>query len=282
MDKARVIFNEVIADWIGSPPPVYHKLNQAMQDSDASFEDFSDIISADPSLAARLLRIANSPFYGQDSKVETIVHAVGIVGIGHLTELALATIMVNQFKGIDKDLVNMQSFWMHSIGCGLAARTIAKNVGERHVEPYYTASMLHDIGSLIIYKEIPDKAREILTRCKSEGLSLSTVEEEVLGFTHAEVGAIVFTKWGLPGSLVAAVQYHHKPSEAKDHPLFPAIVHLADIIAYEMDLGTGGEPTIPMLDPAAIQRTGLTRAFLTDIQGQVRDQVDEAVSLFFD
>jgi HD-like signal output (HDOD) protein len=282
MDKARVIFNEVIADWIGSPPPVYHKLNQAMQDSDASFEDFSDIISADPSLAARLLRIANSPFYGQDSKVETIVHAVGIVGIGHLTELALATIMVNQFKGIDKDLVNMQSFWMHSIGCGLAARTIAKNVGERHVEPYYTASMLHDIGSLIIYKEIPDKAREILTRCKSEGLSLSTVEEEVLGFTHAEVGAIVFTKWGLPGSLVAAVQYHHNPSEAKDHPLFPAIVHLADIIAYEMDLGTGGEPTIPMLDPAAIQRTGLTRAFLTDIQGQVRDQVDEAVSLFFD
>ena len=282
MDKARVIFNEVIADWIGSPPPVYHKLNQAMQDSDASFEDFSDIISADPSLAARLLRIANSPFYGQDSKVETIVHAVGIVGIGHLTELALATIMVNQFKGIDKDLVNMQSFWMHSIGCGLAARTIAKNAGERHVEPYYTASMLHDIGSLILYKEIPDKAREILTRCKSEGLSLSTVEEEVLGFTHAEVGAIVFTKWGLPGSLVAAVQYHHNPSEAKDHPLFPAIVHLADIIAYEMDLGTGGEPTIPVLDPAAIQRTGLTRAFLTDIQGQVRDQVDEAVSLFFD
>ena len=190
--------------------------------------------------------------------------------------------MVNQFKGIDKELVNMQSFWMHSVGCGLAARAIAKNMGERQVEPYYTASMLHDIGSLILYKESPDKSREILTRCKSEGLSLSSVEQEVLGFTHAEVGAVVFTKWGLPRSLIAAVQYHHRPSKAKDHPLFPAVVHLADIIAYEMELGTGGEPTIPELDPAAIQRTGLTRAFLTEIQGYVREQVDEAVSLFFD
>jgi len=282
MDKTKTVFNEVVADWIGSPPPVYHKLHQAMQDSDASFADFSTIINADPSLAARLLRIANSPFYGRGSKVETIIHALGIIGIDQLTELALATVMVNQFKGIDKDLVNMHSFWMHSIGCGLAAQTIAQNMGERHVEPYYTASMLHDMGSLILYKEIPDKAREILTRCKSEGLSLSTVEEEVLGFTHAEVAAVVFTKWGLPGSLVAAVQYHHNPSAAKEHSLFPAIVHLADIIAYEMELGTGGEPTLPVLDPGAIQRTGVTRAFLTDIQGQVRDQVDEAVSLFFD
>lgn len=282
MEKGSEIFNDVVADWIGSPPPVYHKLHQAMQDPDTSFSDFSDIISADPSLAVRLLRIANSPFYGLDSKVETIIHALGVIGISQLKELALATIMVNQFKGIDKDLVNMQSFWMHSIGCGLAARTIAKNIGERDVEPYYTASMLHDIGSLIIYKEIPEKAREVLTRCKSEGLSLSTVEEEVLGFTHAEVGAVVFTQWGLPGSLVEAVQYHHRPSEAKDHPLFPAIVHMADIIAYEMDLGTGGEPAIPALDQTAVQRTGLTRAFLTDIQDYVRDQVEEAVSIFYD
>ncbi|NHW78178.1 HDOD domain-containing protein, partial [Escherichia coli] len=91
--------------------------------------DFSNIISADPSLAVRLLRIANSPFYGLSSKVETIIHALGIVGIEQLTELALATIMVKEFEGIEKDLVNMQSFWMHSIGCGLAARAIAKNMG---------------------------------------------------------------------------------------------------------------------------------------------------------
>jgi putative nucleotidyltransferase with HDIG domain len=281
MNTANDIFNDVVADWIGSPPPVYRKLHEAMQDPDSSFEDFSNIISADPSLAVRLLRIANSPFYGLGSKVETISHALGVVGIDQLKELALTTILVNQFEGIDKDLVNMQSFWMHSIGCGLAARAIAKNLGERQVESYYTASMLHDIGSLIIYKEIPDKAREILTRCKSEGLSLSIVEEEVLGFTHTEVGAVIFTQWGLPESLVEAVRYHHRPSEAKEFPLFPAIVHLADVIAYEMKLGTGGEPTIPVLDPAAIKRTALTRAFLTDIQDYVRDEVDEAISLFY-
>ena len=78
MDKANTVFNEVVADWIGSPPPVYYKLRQAMQNPDTSFGEFSEIISADPSLAARLLRIANSPFYGRGSKVETIVHALGL------------------------------------------------------------------------------------------------------------------------------------------------------------------------------------------------------------
>jgi HD-like signal output (HDOD) protein len=138
MEKANAVFNEVVVDWVGSPPPVYHKLHQAMQSPDTSFAEFSEIISADPSLAARLLRIANSPFYGIGSRVEIIIHALGIIGIDQLTELALATIMVNHFKGIDKSLVNMQSFWMHSVGCGLAARAIAKNMGERQIKPYYT------------------------------------------------------------------------------------------------------------------------------------------------
>lgn len=280
MKRASLVLSEVVGDWIGSPPAIYHKLHKAVQDPDVSFGDFSDIISADPNLAARMLRIANSPFYGLDSKVETITHALSIVGIDQVTELALATVMVQQFKGIAKDLVNMQSFWMHSIGCGLAARTIAKNMDERQVEPYYIAGMLHDVGSLIIYKEVPEKAREILTRCKGEGLPLATVEEEVLGFTHAQVGAIVFSKWGLPKSLIQAVLFHHRPSKAEEYPLYPAVVHLGDVIAYEMNLGTGGEPAIPELDPGAILRVGLNRSFLTDIQDYVRDQVDETVSLF--
>lgn len=282
MKKASLILNEVVGDWIGSPPVIYHKLHKAMQDPDVSFGDFSDIIGADPNLAARLLRIANSPFYGLDAKVETITHALSIVGIDQVTELALAAVMVQWFKGIPKDLVNMHSFWMHSIGCGLAARTIAKNMDERHVEPYYIAGMLHDVGSLIIYKEIPEKAEEILTRCKNEGLSQSTVEEELLGFTHAQVGAIVFSKWGLPKSLIEAVQFHHFPARAQEHPLYPAIVHLADVIAYEMNLGSGGEPGIPELDPSAVQRVGLNRSFLTDIQDFVRDQVEDTVSIFYD
>jgi len=281
MKKASLILSEVVGDWIGSPPIIYHKLQKALSDPDVSFIDIGDIIIADPNLAARLLRIANSPFYGLDAKVETIIHALSIVGIDQVTELALAAIMVQHFKGISKDLVNMHSFWMHSIGCGLAARTIAKNMDERHVEPYYIAGMLHDVGSLILYKEVPEKAQEILTRCKNEGLPQSTVEEEVLGFTHAQVGAIVFSKWGLPRTLIEAVQFHHNPSKSEEHPLFPAIVHLGDIIAYKMNLGTGGEPGIPELDASALQRVGINRSFLTDIQDFVRDQVEDTVSIFY-
>jgi len=282
MKKASLILSEVVGDWIGSPPIIYNKLQKALSDPEVSFDDFRDIISADPNLAARLLRIANSPFYGFDAKVETVNHALSIVGMEQVTELALAAIMVQEFQGISKDLVNMHSFWMHSIGCGLAARTIAKNMKERHVEPYYIAGMLHDVGSLILYKEVPEKAQEILARCKNEGLPQSTVEEEVLGFTHAQVGAVVFSEWGLPKGLIEAVQFHHYPARAEEHPLYPAIVHLADIIAYEMNLGTGGEPGIPELNASAVRRVGLDRSFLTDIQNFVHDQVEDTVSIFYD
>jgi len=281
MKKASLILNEVVGDWIGSPPVIYLKLQKALSDPDVSFGDFSDIISADPNLAARLLRITNSSFYRFDAKVETITHALSIVGMDQVTELALGAIMVQHFKGISKDLVSMHSFWMHSIGCGLAARTIAKNMDERHVEPYYIAGMLHDVGSLIIYKEVPEKAQEILTRCKNEGLPQSTVEEEVLGFTHAQVGAIVFSKWGLPRSLIEAVQFHHYPSRAEEHPLYPTIVHLGDIIAYKMNLGTGGEPGIPELDASAVRRVGINRSVLTGIVDFVRDQVEDTVSILY-
>ncbi|NIQ02208.1 MAG: HDOD domain-containing protein [Nitrospinaceae bacterium] len=282
MSKASLILNEVVGDWLGSPPPIYYKLQKAMQDPEVSFGDFSDIISADPNLASRLLRIANSPFYGLDTKVETITHALSVVGIDQVTDLALATVLVIQFKGISEDLVNMHSFWMHSVGCGLAAKTIAKNLEERQSEPFYLSGMLHDIGSLIIYQEIPEKAQEIISRCQSENLPLDQVEEEVLGFTHSQVAAVIFKKWGLAPGLIEAVQHHHHPSKAREYPLYPAVVHLADIIAYEMDLGSGGEPGVPHLDQGAVRRVGLNRQFLTDIQDYVRDQVEETVSIFYD
>ena len=130
---------------------------------------------ADPSLTARLLKVANSSFYALDTKVETITHALGVVGVKPLIEMSLSTVLVQKLKGISPDMLDIQSYWKHNVACGLASRAIAQNLGRGNLETFYTTGMLHDIGSLIIYQGNPKKAREILSRCRSEELLQSLI-----------------------------------------------------------------------------------------------------------
>ncbi len=280
--SSNIKLNELVSEWAGSPPLVFYKLQKALEDPEVSFQDFADIILADPNLAARLLRIANSAFFSFESKVESITHAINVIGVDNLTELVLATTMVKQFHGISRNLVDMQTFWMHSVACALAARTLAQTREEGQLEPYYLAGLFHDVGSLIIYKELPDEAMEVLSICRESKKPIATIEKEILGFTHNEIGARIFEEWGLPSTLVEAVLYHHKPSEAENHSLHASVVHLADIIVYEMKLGTAGESGVPELDKKAIKIAGMNRKHLENIQSFVRSQLDITLKNFYD
>jgi len=120
-----------------SLPKIYFELREALNDSDKTFQDLGDIISFDPALSARLLKIVNSPFYGFPSKIDTISHAISIIGRDQLTDLALATLVIYQFRGIPNSLFNMEKFWRHSIACGVTARSIAEFRSEKNAERFY-------------------------------------------------------------------------------------------------------------------------------------------------
>jgi putative nucleotidyltransferase with HDIG domain len=280
MGNPNKVLDELVSGWIGSPPLVFNKLQEALKDPDMSFKDFEAIISADPSLTARLLKVANSSFYSLDAKVETITHALGVVGVKPLIEMALSTVMVQNLKGISPDILDIQSFWKHNIACGLASRAIAQSLGAGNLEAFYTAGMLHDIGSLIIFQGNPKKAREILSRCRSEGLPQSVVEEEVFGFSHARVGALIFKEWGLSPSLVESVRYHHCPTQAENFPLETAILHVADFLAYKMNYNLSDDYPIHPVDPNVVPMTGVARDSLNYICQSVNTQMAETLDIF--
>ena len=129
-----------------SLPTIYVELQKALSDPDKTFRDLGDIIGFDPALSARLLKIVNSPFYGFPSKIDTISHAISIIGMDQLTDLALATLVIYQFEGIPNNMFNMEKFWWHSVACGVAARSIADIRNEKNAERFYLAGILHDIG----------------------------------------------------------------------------------------------------------------------------------------
>ncbi len=262
---------------VSSLPTIHIRLEEAINNPKKSMSDIAKVIREDPGLTARLLRIVNSAFYNFPSRVETISQAVTIVGTQQLSALALATSVMNMFKGIQSTLVSMDSFWRHSIACGLAARVLATMRRDNNAERFLVAGMLHDIGRLILYTKLTDKSQEILNTARQQPQLLYETERDALGFTHAVVGGLLLQSWKLPTSLEEIVMYHHNPMSATRFPMETAIVHVSDIIVHSMQLGTSGERYIPPLDPAAWEKLNLHPSVLASVEEQVDRQYQDAL-----
>ncbi len=265
---------------ISSAPDIYVKLNEVINNPRSSYSDIADVIARDAALTARLLKIANSSFYNFPAKVETISEAITIIGTQQLCDLVLATSVLKTFKKIPKDLISMDSFWCHSTACGLAARTIAVYRREANVERYYVAGLLHEIGRLVMFENMPDLAREAVKMHESLGEHLHIAEQKVMGFDHAAVGGAVLREWQLPDSLVEVVTFHHQPCGAKRYPVETAIVHFADIIACAMQLGSSREAYVPSVEPKAWDLIRTPVSQLSAIWNQVDKTFHEVIPFF--
>lgn len=262
-------------------PVVFGQLKEAIDDPDCSFDDIGDIISVDPALTVRLLKIVNSAFYGFSSQVETVTHSLTIIGTDQLTQLVLASSVMSRFRGIPEDLLNVESFWRHSIACGLAARSIAALSGEYNVERFFVAGLLHDIGRLMMCLKVPDKVREVLQLSKQDGEPLFAVEEKVFGFHHADAGGALINAWNLPERLGEAIVCHHHPARAVNYPEETAVVNLANAIAHTLQLGDSGEIVPPPMEPRSWEVVGLPESlYLPMIQDKIGQQFDEVADLF--
>jgi len=264
---------------ISSLPTIFYQINEAVEDPECSFVEIGEIISGDPSLSARLLKIVNSSYFGFPNKIETITHAVTIVGMAQLRDLALATTVVNQFKGIPKNLINMEKFWLHSVATGLTAKVIAIYRRETNPDRFYVMGMLHDLGRLLLLLNIPDSIKTVMEKYELGG-TMYDVEVEVLGFNHSAVAGELMRSWRLPEMLQEAVAFHHNPEQAPHYPIAASIVHVADFIAHGMELGSCGERFVPPLNPKAWELLELPPSLLSPIMEQVDRQVSEAVEIF--
>jgi putative nucleotidyltransferase with HDIG domain len=264
-----------------SLPTVYFELQAALHDPNKTFQDLGKIISLDPALSARLLKIVNSPFYGFPSEIETISHAISIIGRDQLTDLALATLVIYQFRGIPNNLFNMEKFWRHSMACGVVARAIAEFRGEKNMERFYLAGILHDIGRLVIFKKEPALARDAFYRSKEQKENIYLSERELMGFDHADVGRELLNAWELPPRLVEAVGCHHQPQTAREFPVEAAIIHTSDYIVHVLRASSDAEFSEPQLYPKSWDIIGLNPDDFEFIKDKVIQQYQEIVGMFF-
>ncbi|MBF0609949.1 MAG: HDOD domain-containing protein [Magnetococcales bacterium] len=263
-----------------SLPDVFHRINAAVEHPFSTLDQIAAIIMEDPGLTARLLKIANSSFYGLPHPVETISRALTVVGTRQLRDLVMATVAVNQFNGVPDNLLNISDFWRHSITCGLAARVIATYRREANVESFYVAGLLHDVGRLLFFMIRPEVSAKLMEDAKSQGLLLHQVEKQSVGFDHAEIGGALLAKWKLPDRLCQMVRWHHQPSLAESHMEAATVIHIADILAQSLRRGFSGEWFVPPLDVKAWESSGLSPNMIPTIAKQVEKQYGVAVHLF--
>ena len=209
------------------PGVVMHAL-EVLQDPKSDAATVQEVINRDPAISAKILRVANSAFFGFTRRVSTIADAVGILGFSNVQGMILG---VGAFDAFRTERLKLGEFWRHSIATATAARLLAQRLKSGEEEAF-TAGLLHDIGKLIFAVQAGAGYQHVLNMEREAGVSPIEAERTLLEFTHAEVGEAVALRWNLPPRYVAAIAHHHDPSAAGDENFFCALIGLANLAAH--------------------------------------------------
>ena len=242
-----------------SPPETYIALTEALQRPEVSLSEVGRIIEQDVGMTAKVLQLANSPLFGVECKTTNIGLALGYIGLAALRELVLSIEIFQAFDpGRRVEGFSLDEFEAHG---RLTARIAARLPAEEEViEAAVIAALLHDTGKLVLVARLPGPFQMAVRRSLQECRPLHLVEEEVIGTTHAELGAYLLSLWGLPKPIVDAVWSHHRPGtvpQASKHLDVLAITHIADALAAEFEPPPNG-PGAGLWDLNYLDRLGVT------------------------
>ena len=267
-------------DRLVSLPDVYYRLEALIERPDSSLDDIARLLSTEPDLCARLLRLANSAFYSFPSRIESIGRAVQIIGMRQIRELVLATSIANAFSQAPLGMIDMRSFWRHSVATGVMAKCIGLQAHRRQPERYYVAGLLHDIGRLAFFLKLPGLMSELLLQREREETPLFRLEQAALGFNHADAGGALLQRWRVPQSIHEPVCHHHEPCCAMEFGEVASAVHLADVWVNRELQGSGGERFRLRPDPEALDLLDIDEEMLPAVWSRAQDEITELARQF--
>ncbi len=261
-------------------PEIYIRIRDTINDPKSSIADLADIVSQDPNFASRILRIANSSFFGFATEITSISRAITFMGLADLHDLVLATSIVRSFKGVSSQLIDMKDYWKNSVFCAVIARLLAVRCNVLDSERLFVSGLLHDVGHLIIYIKLPTEATEILANSKMHQWPVVQLERQVLGFDYADVGGELLKNWHMPQGYIEAIACHTNLKTADDFLLDAAIIHIASVLVQQEECNKKGYG-IPQFDPLAWQVTNLTEDDLEPIKREAQRNMLEVLRMLF-
>lgn len=287
-------------------PAFVTRILSVADDPDVSTREIADLVRGDQAMAAAVLRLVNAPFFGLGRRISSIQHAVLLLGIRTVRNLALSAVLVKSFGQSSRDRrFDRGCLWRHTVACATGAQFLAKRLGAEDPDEAFLAGLVHDMGIVVFDQFFHDGFRRVVDLATGMGMPLIEAEREIFGRDHAFVGRQLARRWNFPASVAEAIGCHHAPGRARCNPTLAAIVHLSDwleastgvtpIAADEpavngQDVESGPPSSAPVdpfcasgpLDPGALEVLGLRSEGLEELRVAVaaeRWQAEALISL---
>lgn len=206
------------------------KISALLLDYNCSQRKIADAVGCDPMLASRVLRLANSPIYAFQQKITSLTTAVGALGNKAIYEMIVMGMIADSFPNEIRNSVVGRDNWLHSLAVAIGARELCGLMKLRGVDEAFTCGLMHDIGKILIFKADSALFTEMFNQ--SDSNDMTYVEREILGFDHAQVGALAARRWNLSDSVCNMILYHHDPTASVDALLMTHVINIADNLAY--------------------------------------------------
>lgn len=250
-----------------------------------SANDLNRVISLDPVLTGKVLKLINSAYYSLPNPVTSLTRALIMLGINTVKNLALSTAVLESLDGkASLPGLSADDFWLHSLGVGMASRFIAaeRGVSQSEREEYFVGGLLHDLGKIPLIRKYAAEYAAVLKKAEQENRSLHEMEQESFGFDHCLVGAMIIDKWQLGRNFHHALLHHHSPQDAPpEDRAFVAHIALADLLSNIQGIGSAGNPLRSQDIPSALIRihnadASLDQATLYSLQTSVQEETEKA------
>jgi len=270
---------------IATLPGVALKIMNLADNPDSTAEDVKQVIESDPALSTRVLKVVNSSFYGFSRQISSIHHAVVLLGLTAVKNIAIAASLNKVFRGerICPEF-DARDLWTHSIAVASGARSLAVQTGLSLPDEAFLAGLIHDVGIIVELQSCRKQFVEIIAHLSDDqNLTFLKAEEQTLGATHESFGAALCRKWKFPVNLEYVAGFHHCPMELQDaQRTLPAIVHVADVMAARIGVGYTRTVESTMVDHEIFKALNLSETDLADLEKSLPEAIEDTQQLLSD
>jgi putative nucleotidyltransferase with HDIG domain len=259
---------------ISTIPDVVVKLRRMMDSPQVSAATVGDEISKDQVLAAKVLRLVNSGFYGFRTPITTITQAMVLLGFDVVKTLVLSASVLDILDLMQKHVAGL---WEHSLATARVSNAIGERLNMPNPEEIAVSGLLHDLGKIIIAQRFPPEHKQIRAFVSSRHCLQIDAEREVLGATHSEIGMWLLKRWGLPAKLVNPVAYQTQFHPAREFADRTAVVHLADVMCRARGYGYAGDDKVPPINREAWNLLKITMDDVRDVYLQLDNELADTL-----
>lgn len=262
-------------------PVIVNNIVNATADPKTSTEDLAEIIYNDQAIANKLLRLANSIYYGQRIKIDTIKRAISVIGFDEVVGITLGMSVLSAFADKSSGLsLDMKALWIHAIGCATAAKEIANRTNTAIAKKIFIPGLLHDMGKVILSIHFRDEYNKARLLAMEKRETLYKVEPSVFDMNHAVLAGLLMKRWKFPDNILYPCRFHHNPDSCpigyRHHAL---IINMADYLCHKARVGHSGNP-VPVMVVNATKKIGINDAAIRLIIEMLKKKEDQIKEFF--